>query len=269
VLPFWEANSSSRFQPFANRTLATISDRYFVDSPITSDSVVLSGPEAHHLARVMRVREGERVTLFDSSGWEFVASVQRIGRQDIELAIISRQEVDRELPVAIHLGAALPKGDRQAWLVEKAVELGVASLTPLKTERGVAQPVEKAISRLQRSVIEASKQCGRNRLMQITQPQSLDEFVHSTTAVDTKGGTSLRWLAHPGGQSIADALSPLREPKRQVSVARLAIGPEGGFSEAEVRSALSAGWQAIDLGPRILRVETAAIWLCALVGIRA
>ncbi len=222
---------------------------------------MLSGPEAHHLARVMRTGAGDHITLFDGSGCEFVASVQRIGRQEVELVVVRGEEIDRELAVAIHLGAALPKGDRQAWLVEKAVELGVASLTPLKTERGVAQPVEKALSRLRRSVIEASKQCGRNRLMQIAQPQSINEFVRSSATE----GAAWRWLAHPGGRFIGDAFTDARDPKKRIDAAWLAIGPEGGFSGDEVKLAVNAGWQTIDLGARILRVETAAVVLCAAV----
>ena len=125
----------------------------------------------------MRAKAGTRVTLFDGSGWEFDAVVQRTGRSEVELAIAGRQEIDREARIAVTLGVALPKGDRQKWLVEKVVELGVARLVPLETERGVAQPVENALERLRRGVIEASKQCGRNRLMEIAEPRAWREFL--------------------------------------------------------------------------------------------
>jgi 16S rRNA (uracil1498-N3)-methyltransferase len=215
----------------------------------------------------MRVRGGETVVLFDGSGREFAARVERVGRQEVELAIVSRQEADRELPLEIELGVALPKGDRQAWLVEKAVELGIAGLTPLKTQRGVAQPVEKAIARLRRNVIEASKQCGRNRLMQIHEPRSWEEFLRGAAAADSRS-EMLRLLAQPGGQSINDVLAATRGGSH-VGAAWLAIGPEGGFSDSEVQSAIESGWQVIDLGPRILRVETAAVLLAAVVSILA
>jgi 16S rRNA (uracil1498-N3)-methyltransferase len=236
-----------------------MSTRYFSEAPITSDSVTLMGPEAHHLSRVMRVRGGELVTLFDGSGCEFAARVERIERQAVQLAILSRQEVDREAAVAIELGIALPKGDRQAWLVEKAVELGIGGLTPLTTQRGVAQPVEKALLRLRRGVIESSKQCGRNKLMEIRPPQSLQEFLQ-------RDPVALRWLAHPGGRAVADAMIA-RNSQNPVRAASLAIGPEGGFSDDEVAAARTAGWEMVDLGPRILRVETAAIALTALIAI--
>lgn len=117
-----------------------MSDRYFVESPVASDRAVLTGAEAHHLLHVMRAKAGTRVTLFDGSGWEFDAVVQRTGRNEVELAIAGRQEIDREARIAVTLGVALPKGERQRWLVEKAVELGVTRIVPLRTCRAVAQP---------------------------------------------------------------------------------------------------------------------------------
>jgi 16S rRNA (uracil1498-N3)-methyltransferase len=242
---------------------AVMSSRYYVESPIAGDSVALVGTEAHHLAHVMRVRVGDSVVLFDGSGWEFMAEVLRIGKQGVELAILAREQVDRELPLAIHLAVALPKGDRQAWLVEKAVELGVASLTPLRTERGVAQPVEKSLLRLRRGVIEASKQCGRNRLMRIDEPMSWAEYMHQDNS------SSLRWVAHPGGHPVAERFQPLASSRRAIDRACLAVGPEGGLTDPEIRQATEAGWRLVDLGPRLLRVETAAVYSVALVAVIA
>jgi 16S rRNA (uracil1498-N3)-methyltransferase len=253
-----------------------MTDRYFVEPPITADRPVLAGPEAHHLIHVMRARPGERVVLFDGSGAEFPAVVERVGRAEVALAVLSRQEVDRELPVHLTLGVALPKGDRQKWLVEKAVELGVGRIVPLKTARAVAQPGQQALQRLRRTVIEASKQCGRNRLMEIVEPQAWADFLSGSRDVPC------RLLAHP--HSAADAtgdcpnfrptkmgLSPSEVP--QLSFRRplaadcvlLAVGPEGGFTDEEVALAMAAGWRTVHLGPRILRVETAALLLVALV----
>ena len=157
-----------------------MSDRYFVEQPITADRAMLVGPEAHHLIHVMRLRPGQQTTLFDGSGREFTALVKRVGRTEVELTITAQEEIDRELPLRLVLGVALPKGDRQKWLVEKAVELGVARLGALETARGVAQPVEQALGRLRRAVIEASKQCGRNRLLEIAAPQRWSDFIQAT-----------------------------------------------------------------------------------------
>lgn len=243
-----------------------MADRYFVESPITDDRATVTGAEAHHLIHVMRAKPGSRVTLFDGSGDEFAAEVRRVGRSEVELGILSRETVDRELAVSITLGVALPKGDRQRWLVEKAVEIGVARIVPLATARGVAQPVKQALDRLRRAVIEASKQCGRNRLMEIADPRSWSDFVADTADVpcrllahpgEERGGEGARGRGGEGATGMASADGCNR--------VALAIGPEGGFTEEEVALAVLAGWQPVDLGPRILRVETAAILLAATV----
>src|ERR1700759_1838130 len=117
-----------------------MSDRFFISDPIRGDAVTLSGADAHHLAHVMRAEVGETVTLFDGSGSELLARIQSIGKREVELTIVERREVNRESATKLTLAVALPKGDRQRWLVEKAVELGVHALVPLETERGVAQP---------------------------------------------------------------------------------------------------------------------------------
>src|SRR3954447_7898311 len=153
-----------------------MSERFFSPHPITAGCMMLDGPEAHHLLHVMRASVGDEVTLFDDTGAEFKATVETLRRADAELRIIERREVDRELPFTLEVGVALPKGDRQKWLVEKLTELGITTLVPLITERGVAQPTASAADRLSRTVIEATKQCGRTRLMQISTPQPWSQF---------------------------------------------------------------------------------------------
>ncbi len=231
-----------------------MADRYFVETKITGDRALLVEEEARHLARVMRARPGDRVTLFDGSGVEYTARVTELRRDEVELKIVARDQIDRELPFRLRLAVALPKGDRQRWLVEKAVELGVAQITPLRTARSIAQPGEKALRRMTRWVIDASKQCGRNRLMEIARPQTWSDLLADSAAV------GLRIYAHPGGkgQARADRVDPT------ASDVLAAVGPEGGFTPDEVDAARRAGWQPIDLGPRTLRVETAAVVLATL-----
>lgn len=232
-----------------------MADRYFSDEPIASDRVVLGGPEAHHLIHVMRAAKGDRVVLFDGSGDEFAAVVQKVGRSEVEFSVVSRDSINRESSICLTMGVALPKGDRQKWLVEKAVELGVARIVPLRTQRGVAQPVEQALQRLRRSVVEASKQCGRNRLLTIDEPRGWADFVEDAAKIPC------RLLAHPQGFHRISHL-PIAEGTDSVFVA---IGPEGGFTAEEVSLGAAAGWHTVDLGARILRVETAAIALAAIV----
>jgi len=242
-----------------------VSDRFYSPTPITTERVTLDGAEAHHLIHVMRAAVGTEITLFDGSGAEFSAVVEVLRRSDAVVRVVERREIDRELPFELVIGVALPKGDRQKWLVEKLTELGVSTLVPLVTERGVAQPTAGALERLSRSAIEAAKQCGRNRLLKIAEPQSFAEF----TAAGWVGSSasespvhSLRLIAHPNGPPLSEIATSGRTP------VALAIGPEGGLTEAEVASALAAGCQQVSLGPRILRVETAAIALAAVVALK-
>jgi 16S rRNA (uracil1498-N3)-methyltransferase len=239
-----------------------MADRYFVETPIAGQQACLVGGEAHHLANVMRAKRGQLVTLFDGSGAEFDARVENVGRSEVTLNVISRVDADRELPRHLTLAVSLPKGDRQRWLIEKSAELGVARIVPLTTARSVAQPVTTAIARLRRAVIEASKQCGRNRLMEITGAERWSDFAHGAPT------GALRWIAHheliDGKRLPGDMPIPTPPPNQSMPAEIIvAIGPEGGFTEEEVAAALTNGWRRLDLGRRILRVETAAIAVAA------
>jgi 16S rRNA (uracil1498-N3)-methyltransferase len=231
-----------------------MSERYFCETPIEGGRAELAGAEAHHLAHVMRAEPGRRVVLFDGSGAEFDAVVDSVRRDAVQLTVRRRREVDRELPLRLVLAVALPKGERQRWLVEKAVELGVGRLVPLWTARGVAQPVEQALARLRRTVVEASKQCGRNRLMEVAGPRGFAEFVAEPA------GTAPRVAAHPAGETAGPILPGGTTLPTEVCVL---VGPEGGLTDDEADAARAAGWRLRDLGPRTLRVETAALRLAA------
>lgn len=228
-----------------------MADRYFSEEPIAGARATLVGAEAHHLLHVMRAKPGVRVMLFDGEGAEFWAEVERTQRDRVELVVRERREIDREAARDLTLAVALPKGDRQRWLIEKATELGVKRVVPILTERGVSLPGGNALDRLRRAVIEASKQCGRNLLMEIAEPVEWTSYLRDEA-------DALRLIAHPGhGEATA-----WREPTESSIAA--AIGPEGGFTDDEVERALAAGWRPVQLGRRILRVETAALAIAAI-----
>ncbi len=227
-----------------------MSERFFVTSPIAGEHAALTGDEARHLSSVMRAKVGDEVILFDGSGAEFAARVAATAKGTVELSIVERREISRELPFSLTLAAALPKGDRQKWLVEKATELGVTQIVPLITQRAVAQPTASALDRLCRAVVEASKQCGRNRLLEITAPLAATDYFGTAKS-------ATRLIADPSGQPLCQIDV---QPGTDIIAA---IGPEGGFTDAELASATSAGWHPISLGPRILRIETAAIAVAA------
>jgi 16S rRNA (uracil1498-N3)-methyltransferase len=232
-----------------------MSERFFTEVPVSGEQAELRGPEAHHLARVMRAQVGESILLFDGSGDEFTACIERLQKDRVELRIVERRSLDRESPHELTLAVALPKGDRQKWLLEKIVELGAARLVPLVTQRGVAQPVEQALARLERAAIEASKQCGRNRLLQVAPPIAAGDYF------PLPASSTLRLLADPSGTALAN------EPQPLPRAIQAAVGPEGGFTSEELATARDCGWQVVSLGPRILRIETAAIALAAWVSL--
>lgn len=230
--------------------------RYFLEQPPEGDAATLAGAEAHHLAHVLRAKPGEEVLLFDGSGLEYRAVIEKVGRSEVRLQVLGSEPIDREASLAVTLAVALPKGDRQRWLTEKAVELGVARLIPIETRRGVAQPGDNALERLRRAVIEASKQCGRNRLMEVTPAMRWHELLGQATSEQTC------FVAHPGGTS--DSLAGQLAELPPESPVLFAVGPEGGFTDEEIAAATAAGWNTADLGRRILRVETAALVLATL-----
>jgi 16S rRNA (uracil1498-N3)-methyltransferase len=140
--------------------------------------------------------------------------------------------------------------------VEKLVELGTSCLIPLVTQRAVSKPVPQALSRLERSVVESSKQCGRNQLMEINEPLTVPELIEQASP-DT-----LRIVAHPEPVSGAKSMDELLSSTSATETV-LTIGPEGGWTEEEIGQLVSSQWQVVGLGPRVLRMETAAIALVA------
>ncbi len=236
--------------------------RFFVPEKILPDQrqATLEGPEAHHLARVLRASPGDRVLLLDGSGWEYQACILAVDRRRVQLEIVSRKEVDRELPVPVVLGTALPKAPRQQAMIESLVQLGVGVLVPLESARTVVRPEPKSLQRLRRWVQEATKQCGRTRLAQVAPACKFSQWIRETETPDSR--PELRLLASPG-QSVPLAEVLRRHQPARVGQVRLCVGPEGGFAAEELELARSHGWHLVHLGRRVLRIETAA---CLLVG---
>jgi 16S rRNA (uracil1498-N3)-methyltransferase len=144
-----------------------MSERFYLNGPLAPGPVQVEGPEAHHLSAVCRLRPGDRVCLFNGDGREYPAEVETVERRTVRLRVLGVEAPSRELPFAVEVAAPLPKGDRAQFLLEKLTELGVTTFVPLRTARSVVHPRETRLDKLQRSVIEASKQCGRNVLLRV------------------------------------------------------------------------------------------------------
>ena len=227
-----------------------MSERFFLSMPPRDGRAVLVGDEARHLARVMRCTVGDEVVVFDGSGTSWRARVASIGRDDVMLDMGEAVTASRLTRVPLTLAVALPKGERQKWLVEKLTELGVERLVPLATTRGVAEATPAAVERLSRGVVEACKQCGRDGLMQIGGPKGVAEVVGGT------GGGAVLLVADRDG-------APLQEIATAGNLVVALVGPEGGFTAEELATVEAAGGRRVSLGPHVLRVETAAIALAA------
>lgn len=237
-----------------------MSHRFFLDSVPTEGPLILEGDQAHHAIQVMRFRSGDEVVLFDGSGVEYRAVIDSVEKKRLCLSIVESISIQRSVTSQITLAVALPKGDRQKFLVEKLVELGVKRLVPLRATRSVAVASDKVIERLKKQVVEASKQCGRNTLMDIGNEQSLKQLGDSCISNTT------RLIADPyQGLSISEVASGLPESASVV----IAVGPEGGFDDEENALAHELGFEPMRLGPAILRVETAALAVAAIFGIGA
>lgn len=207
----------------------------------------LEGDEARHLARVLRLGVGAEVELFDGRGTSHAAEVTAVAREYVELRPLGLPLPDRLPAIDFVLATAVPKGERFDWLVEKATEIGVSRLIPLECERSVVVPRPGKLDRARRAVIEACKQSGRNRFMRIDETTP---FAAITPAFPDRA----RYLAHPGVGRFE--IEPTRKRGRPIV---LAVGPEGGFTDGEVGSAVLEGWTPVGLGATILRIETACL----------
>ena len=232
-----------------------MADRFFTDSAFVDDQITLADDQAHHLINVMRAKLGDEVVLFDRQGNEFHTQIIDLSKRRLTLKRLATMRPERKLATDVTIAAALPKGDRQKFLIEKLVELGVAKFIPLTTPRSVAQVNAKVIGRIEKQIIEATKQCRRSYLMEIAEAKTIAEVIE-----DYDAANSSCYIAHPYNAQPYNA-QPLAEiaATESKSVVWL-IGPEGGFSEEEVDQATAAGWRTIAFGDIILRIETAAMF---------
>jgi 16S rRNA (uracil1498-N3)-methyltransferase len=223
------------------------------------DKLALDAGETHHALDVLRMKAGDRATLFNGQGAEATVEFASVDKGKIALKKISAAKND-PLACQIVLGQAIPKGKNMDLIVEKATELGAAGIVPLLSERTVVRCDEgEALAKRdkwQRVAIEAAKQCGQNWLPSVTKPQSPKDFFNSGEKFDLMLIASLQHDSRHLKQVLAEAGANGAKPSRVLVL----IGPEGDFTPAEVNLAKNAGCRPITLGPIILRSETAAIY---------
>jgi 16S rRNA (uracil1498-N3)-methyltransferase len=228
--------------------------RFYCPTPLsTGQPLSLPAGAARHV-QVLRLQPGDVITLFNGEGGEFAATVTRMGRSDVDVDIGAHHAVEREAVRAVHLLAGITANERMDWLVEKATELGVASITPLVAERSVlklkGERAEKKLAHWQGIAVASAEQCGRNRVPPVHAAVTLAEWVK-------KAPPGERWVLSlsEGTQSLGQMLG--------AGPVTVLSGPEGGLSPNEELAALAAGFAPVTLGPRVLRAETAPLAVLA------
>jgi 16S rRNA (uracil1498-N3)-methyltransferase len=222
--------------------------------------VLLEGDEHHYVCRVLRMGEGDALTLFDGAGNELLCRLGRPGTRSVAAAVVGRRAAgERRLDVTLLVG--LPKGDRMDLVVQKATELGVGRIAPVLCDRSVARPrgarAETRRERWLKIAREAARQCGR------ADAPVVDALGSFSSALSALSAEALKLLFWEGARGAGlRGLLPLEPPPR----VEIAIGPEGGFTGAEVEAARAHGFLLASLGPRVLRAETASIVALSLVG---
>lgn len=218
--------------------------------------LTLSGEEAHHAAASRRLHPGDTLWLFDGGGGIARAILLRVSARERELELrIEERRTEPPPRPALHLACALPKGDRQNVLLDMATQLGMTQFTPLVCERGVVKPGTNASEKWRRLCLEACKQSRRSHLPVIHPPMAPREIATQAAAA---GNTV--WIAHPSAQAVSLSSAVKQSATPEVTIL---VGPEGGFTEAEVAQATGGGAKRLTLGTAILRIETAALALIA------
>ena len=242
--------------------------RLYCPLPLVCGSTLdLPAAAARHV-QVLRLQPGDTVTLFNhGAGWdgpmqspggEFSATVTAMGRSSVQVRVDTHQAIEREVARAVHLAVCMPANERMDWLVEKATELGVASIQPLMSERSVLRLSGERATKKQQHwhsvAVSACEQCGGNRVPLVHPVASLAAWLKTGATAEAGAGVQRLLLA------LHESATPLRDTARltQDGVTLLS-GPEGGLSRAEEAAAMDCGFAPVSLGARVLRAETASL----------
>jgi len=233
---------------------------YAPPDKINRETVMLSREETHHLTRVLRLKPGDEAFVFDGCGREYRCNFLKVVEACARLAIVDELADVVESPLTLKLGQALAKGEKFDFIVQKATELGVTAIVPLITDRADVKLAEvrseKKAERWRRISLEALKQCGRRRLVEIEAPMAVGKLLDRPARdIDPSTASAVIVFSEKGGVVIADALAALAAGSSLMAL----IGPEGGWSEDEISLFAARGVNSVTLGPRVLRTETAAI----------
>lgn len=227
--------------------------RFFVPPPLQAGDLCVLPPGPSRHVQVLRLQPGDAITLFDGRGGEWQARIEQMGRSVVSAQVLAHQVVDRELPFDVTLALGMPANERMDTVIEKATELGAASVQPLVCERSVlrlsGERADKKVAHWQAVAVAASEQCGRTRVPVVQPVRALPAWLAALPPAGAQRRQVLSLRAGSQDSGIGPAGAALL----------FLSGPEGGLSEAEEHAALQAGFQPVSLGPRVLRADTAPL----------
>ena len=225
--------------------------RIYEPQPLSAGAVLTLGEDgANHVGRVLRMQTGQELMLFNGQGGQYPATILEVGKKQVQVQLAELDPSEVESPLHIHLGQVISRGDKMEFTIQKSVELGVNTITPLFSERcGVklsGERLDKKLEQWQKIAISACEQCGRNRVPEVRPAMELAAWLAEPT-------DELKLNLHPRAPY---SINTLPEPNHGI---RLLIGPEGGLSSDEIAQAREQGFADMLLGPRVLRTETAGL----------
>jgi len=226
---------------------------------IDGETAVIDGEDVKHIYKVLRLEEGDQVSLNDCQGADYLAEITDVNKKEVTLRIIKKLETTNESPIEIHLYQGLPKSQKMDLIAQKATELGVREITPVITGRVIVKSElgeYKKLDRWNRIALEASKQSKRTLIPKINHPVEFVEMLKELKGMDL----ILVPYENQEGKGLRKVCRDI--DRAAVKKAAIVIGPEGGFEPAEIEMMESIGAEVITLGPRILRTETAG-FVCA------